>query len=381
MMTRYKIKNRIRNKIKSEQGASLMIALLFFLVCAVVGSVVLTGATVTSRRTSGPDTDANRRRYALISARDLITEQMKSGNSSQSGSNQSGSDQSGSQVNQSENSGAASDGESSVSFEKSWEFTLVEQDDGSTSLSSSESSSKENAYVPQTFQPLNTSSTNPDHPDPLFSSLRKNMTEKVIAYYWPYFTCGKKATTQASSEVPPANSPDSDPWQTEFPITDWDQVLSGANGSASTGSGTSSSGESDTALANKYTIQTKDGQPLKITLDRLDRDDNFPTVYADVCMDSSFQIKIHLYCKENSGNSGNSSKTASDAIRPELWILYPLSDVSITYKTSPKENATGSGNSGNPAEGSVTYNRSVKIQVSWGQPLITSDENLLKTSD
>ena len=372
MMTRYKIKNRIRNKIKSEQGASLMIALLFFLVCAVVGSVVLTGATVTSRRTSGPDTDANRRRYALISARDLITEQMKSGISSQNGSNQSESDQSGSQVNQSENSDVGSDGESSVSFEQSWEFTLVEKDDGSTSLSSSEN----NTYVPQTFPLLkDPSKTNSD---PLFTSLRKNMTEKVIAHYWPYFTCGKKATTQASSEVPPANSPDSDPWQTEFPITDWDQVLSGANGSASTGSGTSSSGESDTALANKYTVQTKDDKPLKITLNG---DTNFPTVYADVCMDSSFQIKIHLYCKENSGNSGNSSKTASDAIRPELWILYPVSDVSITYKTSPKENATGSGNSGNPAEGSVTYNRSVKIQVSWGQPLITSDENLLKTSD
>ncbi|MDD6578166.1 MAG: hypothetical protein PUE94_02555, partial [Lachnospiraceae bacterium] len=220
MMTRYKIKNRIRNKIKSEQGASLMIALLFFLVCAVVGSVVLTGATVTSRRTSGPDTDANRRRYALISARDLITEQMKSGISSQNGSNQSESDQSGSQVNQSGNSGAASDGESSVSFEQSWDFTLVEQDDGSTSLSSS----KDNAYVPQTFQPKPIKDTSSTNSDPLFTSLRKNMTEKVIAYYWPYFTCGKKATTQASSEVPPANSPDLDPWQTEFPITDWDQV-------------------------------------------------------------------------------------------------------------------------------------------------------------
>ncbi|MDD6451382.1 MAG: hypothetical protein PUF56_05550 [Lachnospiraceae bacterium] len=372
-MTRYKIKNRIRNKIKSEQGASLMIALLFFLVCAVVGSVVLTGATVTSRRTSGPDTDANRRRYALISARDLITEQMKSGISSQNGSNQSESDQSGSQVNQSGNSGAASDGESSVSFEQSWDFTLVEQDDGSTSLSSS----KDNAYVPQTFQPKPIKDTSSTNSDPLFTSLRKNMTEKVIAYYWPYFTCGKKATTQASSEVPPANSPDLDPWQTEFPITDWDQVLNGANGSGSTGSGTSSSGESDTALANKYTVQTtKDGGPLEINLDS---DKNFPTVYADVCMDSSFQIKIHLYCKENSGNSsnssnsGNSGKTASDANRPELWILYPLSDVSITYNTSPKsENSSGK---------SVTYTRSMKIQVSWGQPLITSDENLLKTSD
>lgn len=44
--------HRVKRRLVDERGASIVIALVFFMICAVVGSVVLTAATVNSQATT-----------------------------------------------------------------------------------------------------------------------------------------------------------------------------------------------------------------------------------------------------------------------------------------------------------------------------------------
>ena len=62
---------KLRTKLRSERGASISYALLLFLVCAVVGSVVLVAATSASGRLSGL-AKADQRYYSVTSAAELI---------------------------------------------------------------------------------------------------------------------------------------------------------------------------------------------------------------------------------------------------------------------------------------------------------------------
>ena len=52
------MKKAVRKKLKSNEGASLMVALLFFVVCAALGSIVLSVATVASGRMAGIKRDS-----------------------------------------------------------------------------------------------------------------------------------------------------------------------------------------------------------------------------------------------------------------------------------------------------------------------------------
>ena len=65
------MKNRIRNKLRSRDGASLTFALLLFLVCAVLCSVVLAAATAASGRMSRI-ADSDQRYYAVTSGSELL---------------------------------------------------------------------------------------------------------------------------------------------------------------------------------------------------------------------------------------------------------------------------------------------------------------------
>ena len=67
------IRDRLRNKLRSEKGASLSYALLLFLVAAAVGSVVLTAATSASGRLAGL-AEADQRYYSVTSAAELLKE-------------------------------------------------------------------------------------------------------------------------------------------------------------------------------------------------------------------------------------------------------------------------------------------------------------------
>ena len=58
-------------KVKSENGATIIVGLLFFLMCAIVGSIILTAATVASGRISRIHKDSQDE-YTLSSASQLI---------------------------------------------------------------------------------------------------------------------------------------------------------------------------------------------------------------------------------------------------------------------------------------------------------------------
>ena len=64
---------KLKQKLKSQTGASITFALLLFLVCAVVGSVVLTAGTVAAGRTS-KIAEMDQRYYAVNSAAKLLIE-------------------------------------------------------------------------------------------------------------------------------------------------------------------------------------------------------------------------------------------------------------------------------------------------------------------
>ena len=72
------IQRQLHNKLHSESGASLMVALLFFILCATVGSVVLAAASSSAGRTSKAETTANIQRYSLESAAQTIVDSLNS---------------------------------------------------------------------------------------------------------------------------------------------------------------------------------------------------------------------------------------------------------------------------------------------------------------
>ena len=74
------MKKTILAKLKSDSGASLMAALLFFIMCATVGSIILAAATASSGRLAGLKRN-EQAHYAVSSAAEmfskLITEEDK----------------------------------------------------------------------------------------------------------------------------------------------------------------------------------------------------------------------------------------------------------------------------------------------------------------
>ena len=66
----------IKKKLRSNEGASLMVALLFFVMCATVGSIILAAATASSGRLANLRKE-DQSYYAIASAADLFAETME----------------------------------------------------------------------------------------------------------------------------------------------------------------------------------------------------------------------------------------------------------------------------------------------------------------
>ena len=67
--------NKFSNKMRSETGASLSIALLLFIVCAAIGAVVLTAGTAAGGRASRL-AELDQRYYSVASAADLLAKEL-----------------------------------------------------------------------------------------------------------------------------------------------------------------------------------------------------------------------------------------------------------------------------------------------------------------
>ena len=70
------MKNRIKDKLRSQTGASITYALLIFLVCAIIGSAVLTAGTAASGRLSQM-VEIDQRYYSVNSAASLLIDLME----------------------------------------------------------------------------------------------------------------------------------------------------------------------------------------------------------------------------------------------------------------------------------------------------------------
>lgn len=68
----------IRKKLRSQDGATLILALLFFVVCAAIGSVVLTAASVSAGRLKNIQS-GDQHRYAVRSARSVLEKELTEG--------------------------------------------------------------------------------------------------------------------------------------------------------------------------------------------------------------------------------------------------------------------------------------------------------------
>lgn len=76
MVIRMKIRHICRKKLKSDSGVSLSVALLFFVVCAVLASMILASAYSASSRV-GSSMDLNQDHYSADSAAALISQKLQ----------------------------------------------------------------------------------------------------------------------------------------------------------------------------------------------------------------------------------------------------------------------------------------------------------------
>lgn len=65
----------VKNLLNNERGASIVIALLFFLICGIIGSIVVTAASVEARSVQ-THKDLQQDEYTMQSAADLVAHQL-----------------------------------------------------------------------------------------------------------------------------------------------------------------------------------------------------------------------------------------------------------------------------------------------------------------
>lgn len=338
-----------------------MAALLLFLVCATVGSVILAAASTSAGRASKADTDANRQRYSLESAAQMIEDDM-----------------------------TATDTNASVAISQSWsyqtvsaDFALVNDVSSYTTYSDSDTTttkkllSDSSTYVTDlaarvcdgdfvipldlttstdtddynsggTYSVLaendnsgivnswsnkwNTTST-VDYSSYMavdssgnttgkstsvssissFNVLRDLMAEAIFRNYWYTInrtTRSALVTVQSTeySDTSPLYA-SKDPWGETALHYDWDDIVAEQGG---------------------YTISTPTSDPLVIEITNTNgAESNVETVYADVSMDQDFVMTFHLYCSDSETPDSSDSSI-------EMYLTYSPSDnmPSLTYTNS-----------------------------------------------
>ena len=70
-----KIQSNIKHKLKSNDGASIAMALLLFLVCMVLGSIVLAAGSAAAGRMTGLQ-DSEQKKYGVLSAADVLRKEV-----------------------------------------------------------------------------------------------------------------------------------------------------------------------------------------------------------------------------------------------------------------------------------------------------------------
>lgn len=309
----------ITKKLRRESGASLSAALLVFLMCACVGSVVLAAGNTTAGRVSSPEEQSNRERYAVSSAADLIMSQMEKNSSMYQ----------------------------SMSVSSSWKYTYTESDyevDAEGNVNAGGKTLSEGSYVESSdWEPdVKNDGTTCDLSQYInmndgrivgslssadnFGILRDILSYGIYHHYWEEIS----GYSEESSE---------DPWDSMTAEDDWNP------------SGT-------------YSINTDENDPIKISVD------DFSDVYCEIIMDQDFTMYIDVYCLE----TVNDQQTKVS----EKWLTYRTEDASVTRNTALTEKSRVTGDLADTGLTNtvVTYeaDRSLTLNVTWDTGSLTADK-------
>jgi hypothetical protein len=302
----------VYRKLKSVKGATLMVALLFFLVCACVGSVILAAANTTAGRVSSVKESGNSERYAVSSALKLIRTEMNKQNTMS--------------VTQSWNANYTvsidSDGnysEPTLDNGNKWVMALNDSDwSGYVKTVGDSSNSNASTYLFNAEQ-LNNNAE--------LYQIRDLMAYQIYRHYWNTIINSQQDSTESSDS-------NSDPWyMLAMGTEEWSSIL-GEN--------------SDT------TYKITSSKPYEIKLD----DNSMKTVYAAFSMDSSFNFTVKLYTLEDIPGSDSSSKEKTK----EVNVRY------LIYKPQTSEiNRVSSETVSSQDKSQIKYNmpRSVALSIVW----------------
>ena len=286
-----------------------MMALLFFILCAVVGSVILAAAATSAGRAGNPDTDENKQRYALMSASRLISKEISKPNS---GGKDPGVDFKqtwmtrsvqvdlvGAECHTRGDYVLALDQKSGDTYGNGNTYAAKHTPDEVDEVEGSEDLGFENVWkygnsCENVFSTAGLSKTSHklDVTKASFTSLqqmRDVMTEAVYRHFW----------TDISQYT---DSTDTDPW-----------------------GGSTPSGSGDWKAPSEYTISAK-----HLMIDSGD-EDIYP-VFADVTMDQDLKLTFELYCGSKTKDT-DTTKTITDPAKSMIcvWVIFKPSGTKVTY--------------------------------------------------
>ena len=397
----------MKNKLKSNTGASLMVALLLFMVCAVVGSVILAAASSSAGRASRADTSANEQRYSLESAAQTLIADLAAEDAEDQADN-------------------PSLGNADFSLTQNWNYHLVRATFAIKSSASALNLSGDTYHVVGNLE-------NPKAAvyllgDSAVTTAYSSDSSAVLSYGDPVLQVDdawqkdapfpESAESQAktyrelSAEYPQlldtaakTSSAWTDQWtggegdyvgttHSGSPATiqeirdqmvealirhDWDAI---AQNTRSAGAGTDpwngvrpaslSYGELKAKLSDGYTVTTDPDNPLVMDPPAGSEKTILP-VYAALSLDSTGRFVIHLTCggETDADSSGTGSTGAFPETGSELWVIYaPVQDESacVTYTQSLTDPlAAGNAKETNPLttedSGSLVYQESYESQI------------------
>lgn len=373
------MREQIRNKLKSNTGASLMVALLLFILCAVVGSVILAAASSSAGRASRADTTANEQRYSLESAaQTLIAELAAEDAEAQSENSSLGNadfslteswnyhkvkanfaiskdasaiDLSGSTYHVVGNLGAANvyllDNSSVTTAYSTDGAALLSYGDYVLSVDESWSADSSSKKTPAAYSSLSSTYSqlqdNADKNDSTWTDqwtggqgdyvgtvhsgspatiqeIRNQMMEALIRHDWSAIAQDTRSTDQSSaSDTGTDSGTGTDPWNGRRPAS-------------------LSYKELKAKLTDGYTVTTDSDNPLVINPPAGTEETILP-VYADLSLDSTGRFVIHLTCDNKADTTDSSADTTSDALDTgsELWVIYEPDQnlgAAVTYTQS-----------------------------------------------
>ncbi len=350
-----KTNRTLYRKLKSEEGATLSVALLLFLVCACVGAVILAAANTTSGRVSGIKDSGSIGRYAVNDAASMIRTEMNRMNGMEAEqswtvhytqddykTNPDGSMTSGDVTLDSGSRWLMGLDDTAWSGDNpGWSYQVSEEKNDGSGISDEKSVDLRN-YL--TFNQKNqheirqAGTTGAD----TFPLLRDMMAYAVYRHYWDTVTdpSGGGSSGGDAGGTSGGGGASSDPWdgvaQGSMP---WSQAVENAG---------------------DYSIGTDEASPFEI---RLENEDNFPAVYAEFSMDKNFLLTVDLYTRDKDGTKTN-----------ERELVFRAKDAAVSCTSSVSENSREeiAGDAGSPANIRRHYTdaRNVTVNICWDEGIL-----------